>query len=56
MKPQTVQQIQEILFLEAAAIDPSKFIRASQNFKRRVEFCRHFEAEMKKIEMLAFLC
>ena len=55
-----MQQIQEIVTLETAAIDPSKVIRASQNFRRRVEFCRnktggHFEAEMKKIKMLAFL-
>ena len=61
MKLQTVQQIQEIVTLETAAIDPSKVIRASQNFRRRVEFCRtktgdNFEAEMKKTKILAFLC
>ena len=41
MKLQTLQQIQEIITLETAAIDPSKVIRASQNFRRRVEFCRN---------------
>ena len=61
MKLQTVQQIQEIVTLETAAIDPSKVIRASQNFRRRVEFCRtktggHFEAEMKKKKILTILC
>ena len=60
MKLQTVQQIQEIVILETAAIDPSKIICGSQNFTHRVEFCHnktsgHFEAEMKKIKMLAFL-
>ena len=61
MKLQTVQQIQEIVTLETSAIDPSKVIRLSQNFRHRVEFCRtkadgHFEAKMKKIKILAFLC
>ena len=41
MKLQTVQQIQEIVILETAAIDPSKVIRASQNFRCRLEFCRN---------------
>ena len=55
-KPQTVQQIQEIVTLEAAAMDPSKVIRATQNFRRRVELCRiktggHFEAEIQKFKM-----
>ena len=59
MKLQTVQQIQEIVTLETAAIDPSKVIRVSQNFRRRVEFCRtktggQFEAEMKKNEDISF--
>ena len=55
-KPQAMQQIQESVTLETAAIDPSKVIRASQNFRRRVELCRnrtsgHFEAEIKKFKM-----
>ena len=59
-KSQTAQQIQEIVTLETAAIDPCKVIRASQNFRRRVEFCRnktggHFEAEMKKNHNISFL-
>ena len=53
-KPETLQQIQEIVTLEAAAMDPSKVIRATQNFRRRVQLCRiktsgHFEAEIKKM-------
>ena len=60
-KPQTVQQIQESVILEAAVMDPSKVIRATQNFRRRVGLCPnktagHFEADIKKIKMLGFLC
>jgi len=56
-----VQQFQEIVTLEAASTNPSKVIRATQNFRRRVEFCPnktagHFEADIKKIKMLGFLC
>ena len=55
-KPQTMQQIQEIVTLEAAAMDPSKVIHATENFRRRVEFCRnktdgHFEADIKKFNI-----
>ena len=51
-----VQQIQEIVTLEAAAMDPSKVIRATQNFRRRVELCRiktggHFEADIQKFKI-----
>ena len=48
-----MQQIQEIVTLKASSMEPSKVIRATQNFRRQVEFCRtktggHFEAEIKK--------
>ena len=53
------REIQEIVTLEAAAMNPSKVIRTTQNFRHRVELCRiktggHFEAEIKKIHDVRF--
>ena len=56
-----MQQFQEIVTLEAASTEPSKVIDATQNFRCQVEFypnksAGHFEADIKKIKMLGFLC
>ena len=54
-----MQQFQEIVTLEAASTEPSKVIRATQNFRRRVELCPdktagHFEADIKKNQDVRF--
>ena len=50
--PASLQEIVDIVTKAAASMERSKVIRATQNFRRKVELCRkkkggHFEAKVK---------
>ena len=54
--PESLQEVIDVVNEGAASMERSKIIRATKNFRRRVELCRkkkggHFEAEVKIINV-----